>query len=197
MWFFVKALLWGLLGLLVLVLIVLLIPVRVTVEVRYDTLKVKLKVLFIGIPLYPRNKKEEEEKTKTEKTVSESDGAQPPKRRRTLPQIADLVSTIGWAMRLILRLVHVRDIRLIWPVHCEDAAETALAYGQTQAYFGGALAAFQNVVNLRVKQWDVIPDFAGEYKYRRYFYCKITATPLIMIIAAVYAFAHLKNGRVI
>lgn len=52
-------------------------------------------------------------------------------------------------MRAVLRAVHVRDVKAVWPVHCGDAAETAIRFGRTQAYVGSALGVLQNFVDLR------------------------------------------------
>jgi hypothetical protein len=62
---------------------------------------------------------------------------------------------------------------------------------------GTALGAVQNLLDIRLKQVDIIPDFTGEYKDRHYFYCKIQAVLFIMIVAAVYALARLKADKVI
>ena len=91
-----------------------------------------------------------------------------------------------------LRTVHVRGVKAVWPVHCEDAAETAIRFGHMQAYVGSALGVLQNFVDLQLKQVDIIPDFTGEHKYRRYFYCKIQAIPFIIVTTGVWALVKLK-----
>ena len=113
-------------------------------------------------------------------------------------RLSDLVrisTTAGGIMRLVFRVIRVRDVQLVLPVHDEDAAQTAIQYGQVQAWLGGIFGTLQNFLDFRLKQVDIIPDFAGSYKYRRYFYCKIMATPFIMMVAAIYAFTRLRAGR--
>lgn len=57
---------------------------------------------------------------------------------------------------------------------------------------GSALGVLQNFVDLQLKQVDIIPDFTGEHKYRRYFYCKIQAIPFIIVTTGVWALVKLK-----
>ena len=118
-----------------------------------------------------------------------------PKQKRRLPSLgslAQICSAAGALMRAVLRTVHVRGVKAVWPVHCEDAAETAIRFGHMQAYVGSALGVLQNFVDLQLKQVDIIPDFTGEHKYRRYFYCKIQAIPFIIVTTGVWALVKLK-----
>ena len=65
-----------------------------------------------------------------------------PKQKRRLPSLgslAQICSAAGALMRAVLRTVHVRGVKAVWPVHCEDAAETAIRFGHMQAYVGLSL----------------------------------------------------------
>lgn len=210
---------WVLLALLAVLLLLLFTPVRVEVEVKYDKPFVRVKVLCFSFRLWPLKEKKEkpapEHLAKDEPAAppqqedgpaaGEGDGpAKPPadkakarKKGLRLSDLTELVSTAGWLMKIVFRVIKFRDIKVVLPVHREDAAETAIAFGRTQAYLGTALGALQNFLDLQFKQVDIIPDFTGSSKYRRYFSCKIVATPFIMVAAAVYAFLRLKAGRVI
>lgn len=83
------------------------------------------------------------------------------------------------------------------PYHRDDAAQTAAAYGRAQAWVGGAAAALQNFFNLSFRQVRILADFTGEITAGPYFSCKIGASPIIMITAALYALVQLKNEHVL
>jgi hypothetical protein len=216
---------WALAVLLCLLLLALFTPARLVLELRYDAFCARLKVLCFTFTLYPRRQKAQggasggeagpavpqEEGTRPDGGSGAQDG-QPQagqrapvgkkaanKRHRlpSLGSLAQICSAAGALMRAVLRAVHVRDVKAVWPVHCGDAAETAIRFGRTQAYVGSALGVLQNFVDLQLRQVDIIPDFTGEHKYRRYFYCKIQATPFIIVTTGVWALVKLKAMRAI
>lgn len=200
-----------LLGLLVLVLLLLLLPVSLLVEFKQERLTVKLRILFLTFPLYPRRKKASEEPVKVEQVTAPAaeenlraeqavslDGDEPkPRRKITLSDLTKFVSSAGRIMRIVLKLIQIRDIRIVYPIRGEDAAQTAIQYGRFHAYLGSTLGVLQNFLNMRFKQVDILPDFNNNCKYRRYFYCKLQAIPFIIVIAALYALARLKGDKLI
>ena len=210
---------WIALAFLCLVLAVIFTPARLVLELRYDTFTAKLKVLCFTFSIYPRKKEKHADQkreprqeqqtqgmeknlqsdkqkkqvaadahTKSEKTASQKKNTLP-----TLRELAQLCSTAGALMRALLHSVHVRDVTAVWPVHYEDAAETAIRFGRMQAYLGSALGVLQNFIDIQLKQMDIIPDFTGEHKYRRYFYCKIQATPFIIGVTGIWALVKLRS----
>lgn len=207
---------WVLLVFVCLVLVVIFTPARLVLELRYDTFTAKMKVLWFTFYMYPRkkegqaaarqkNRKQQPESGKAgpqnEKDDANTPAGEAKTARETEPQgpglpslreLAQICSAAGVLMRALLRAVHVRGVTAVWPVHCEDAAETAIHFGRTQAYLGSALGVLQNFVDIRLKQVDIIPDFTGEHKYRRYFYCKIQATPFIIGVTGMWALARLR-----
>ncbi len=213
-----KLLGWCLLALLAVLVVMMFIPLWIALEVDYDRFCAQIKVLCFSFRLYPREKKPAREKkkpyqpqhlkTEAPKQESAKDAAKPPpeaagpsgrtlekKQRIRLSQMLDIFSTAGKLMKSFLRVIRVEDVKLVLPVHGEDAAQTAIEYGQIQAALGTAFGALQNLFEVGLKQVDIIPDFTGEHKYRRYFYCKIGATPFIMITTGLYALWRLKTGR--
>ena len=179
---------WSLLAAFLLLLVLLMFPVSVPIELQQDQVVIKLKVLFLTFQLYPRRENQEA------KTQAPSEKK---KSRLDLSQLAQLVSTACWLMRIVFRLIQIRDIRIVYPVQGEDAAQTAIQYGRINAYLGSTLGVLQNFLNMHFKQVDILPDFNGNCKYQRYFYCKLQAIPLIMIVAALYALVRLKGEKVI
>ena len=181
---------WVLLALLCLLLVALFTPARLVLELRYDEFSARLKVLCFTVTLYPRGQKQQGDAP----DGKEAAPAAPPKAgaQADAGGSAQAGPPQAALMRAVLRTVHVRGVKAVWPVHCEDAAETAIRFGHMQAYVGSALGVLQNFVDLQLKQVDIIPDFTGEHKYRRYFYCKIQAIPFIIVTTGVWALVKLK-----
>lgn len=200
---------WSLLAVFLLLLVLLLFPVSVPIELQQDQVVIKLKVLFLTFQLYPKREKQEaktpgkesgQPAAESKQHTDEKEQAQATsekKSRLDLSQLAQLVSTACWLMRIVFRLIQIRDIRIVYPVQREDAAQTAIQYGRINAYLGSTLGVLQNFLNMHFKQVDILPDFNGNCKYQRYFYCKLQAIPLIMIVAALYALVRLKGEKVI
>ena len=189
---------WVLAVLLCLLLLALFTPARLVLELRYDAFCARLKVLCFTFTLYPRRQKPQAGQPQAgQRAPAEKKAANKRRRLPSLGSLAQICSAAGALMRAVLRAVHVRDVKAVWPVHCGDAAETAIRFGRTQAYVGSALGVLQNFVDLQLRQVDIIPDFTGEHKYRRYFYCKIQATPFIIVTTGVWALVKLKAMRAI
>ena len=193
------------LGLIALVLVFLFFPVCLLVEFKQEQFTLKLRGLGLTVSLYPGRKNTAKHSPKAEKTVEKDTEQQSPltpaeshpKKKIALSDWVQFVSTVGGLMRMVLKLIQIRDIRIIYPIRGEDAAQTAIRYGQVHAYFGSALGVLRNFLNMRFKQVDILPDFNGDCKYQRYFYCKIQAIPFIIIIAALYALTRLKGEKLI
>ncbi len=198
---FFTVLLWVFLALLGILLLLLLMPVCVSVEYDYTKLTVLLRVLGFKFTLYPAKEKAEKAPKPAEETPEtppQSD--EKPKQKPTLPtleQISGLVSTANGAIRLLLKGVFFRKIRIVYPYHQEDPADTAIGYGKLQAYLGGAIATLRNFLHLSFKELSIIPDFANEHKYHRYFYCNIWSSPLIIVIVGIYAAKRIFKEKLI
>lgn len=193
------------LGLIALALIFLFFPVCLLVEFKQEQLAVKLRVLALTFSLYPGRKNAAKHSKKSEKVVEKDTEQQShlepaesrPKKKIALSDWVQFISTVGGLMRMLLKLIQIRDIRIIYPIRGEDAAQTAIRYGQFHAYLGSALGVLRNFLNMQFKQVDILPDFNGDCKYQRYFYCKIKAIPFIIIIAVLYALTRLKGEKLI
>ncbi|MEG2394066.1 MAG: hypothetical protein RSC36_03455, partial [Ruthenibacterium sp.] len=59
------------------------------------------------------------------------------------------------------------------------------------------VAALRNFLNLRFQKVNLIADFNGEYTGKTYFYCKIGATPAIMVVAGIAALVRLKRENIL
>ena len=190
---FLMVLLWVVLGLLALLAVLLIVPAAVAV---------RLKLLGIfSFRLYPMKEKADRKKKKTPPQPESAPKEQPakpePKLHMTFEKVQGILSAAGAFMRRVFRALHFTGIIFILPIHRDDAAQTAVAYGRAQAWVGGAAAALQNFFNLSFRQVRILADFTGEITAGPYFSCKIGASPIIMITAALYALVQLKNEHVL
>ena len=148
------------------------------------------------------NQPESETKQEPEKK-QEPDGARNGKKhrkkRRRMPwgKIVQSVRTASGFIRRVLRFVRVDDIELCLPVHEEDAAQTAIQYGRIQAGLGTLVAVLRNVVRLDFKKVNIFADFDGVCEKQAAFSCKIGAPPVIIAVAAIWAYLRLTEAEVL
>lgn len=101
-------------------------------------------------------------------------------------EILAMIPAASAAMRMIMRGIRIKRIKVFLPVCADDPAATAIRYGRVQAYLGGALGVLRNAMHLQVQKLQIVADFNNEFADKTYFYCKIEASPIIMVIAVVY-----------
>lgn len=207
-----SVILWILFGLLMLLLLVLFMPVCIAVEVNYDKPKLWLKILFFNYQIYPLKEISKKKKFKMNDNLKEQNQTKQSQTEQTredkkksklnfsklnFKKIISMLKAGGTAIKIIFKGLFFTKIQIVYPVYDEDSAQTAILYGQTQAYFGGIAAALQNFVHLSFKSVKIIPDFTNEHKYRRYFYCNIWSCTFIIIVAGIYALIKLKKENAI
>lgn len=199
---FLTILLWVLGILLALLLLLLFCPAVAEVRLNYDKLTVRARILGIPFTVWPQKEK----KPKKEKKEPKEKPEPKPKKEKQTPskkfeltfsKVVSIASMAGRIMRRFLAALHIRGVKLVLPVSSGDAASTALFYGRFCAFFYGGLATLQNIIDIQAEDINIIPDFGGDNKYRRSFYCKIEATPFIMLGVALYAFKQLKEERIL
>ena len=208
-----------LLALLALLGLAMLIPV--TVELRYaqERFTARLRVLFYTRRLFPppprpakRRKARGEKTAPAPEAPPEAQGREeekrpeqpaskpePPARKEVqvagvpLKRILELLPTVGAVGRRILAGVRVVHLRLYWPLQGEDAAETALLYGGFCAAWGNGMALVQQLVRVQCDRVEPVADYLGEHTGEEHFSCKITARVFIMVAAAIYGLARLRQ----
>ena len=181
-------------ALLLLLLALLFLPAWAILELKYDKLTVRVRVLFLTFTVFPMKEKEPEEpKPQQEAPTGQKKRSPGKKFELTFSKVMRWVADAAGILRMALAALRFRGIRLTLPVQGEDAADTALFYGKFSAWFYAGVATLQNFLDLRFDHIELIPDFAGENKYRRSFYCKIGATPFIMLVVAFKAFGLLRR----
>lgn len=194
-----------LLGILALLVLLLVFPATAYVRYNQGEFTVKLRVLFVVIRVFPlKEKKQKPKKTKKKKErkwqAGQDETPEEEKPKRTLEQqirlIKRLATSAGGGAKFILRHLFFRNVRLVLPVHADDAAATAIRVGQMQALVGGTRAVLANLAHIKYKQLEIVPDFTGQLEVEPYFACNILASPVIMVIAAgIFMKRFLTYGR--
>ncbi|MEG0763003.1 MAG: DUF2953 domain-containing protein [Oscillospiraceae bacterium] len=193
---FLMILAWICIIILAVLVLFLALPICLKVKMDYDKFTVKLRILFLSFNLYPTKK----EKVEQEQEQDQSQNVQNKKKKNkklTLDKIIGIISTAGGAIKIVLKGLFIKHIEIVLPIHEENPADTGIAYGKAQAYLGSTVATLEHFLHLSFKKINIIPDFTGEFKYTRYFYCNIWGTPFIIVIAAIYAFKRIYNEKLL
>ena len=139
--------------------VLLIVPAAVAVEYKQGEFTARLKLLGIFSFRLCSPWKEEKADRKKKKTPPRPESApkeQPakpePKLHMTFEKVQGILSAAGAFMRRVFRALHFTGIVFILPIHRDDAAQTAAAYGRAQAWVGESCpAALQNFLNLRLQ----------------------------------------------
>lgn len=181
-----------LLALLALLLLAMFLPLHLSLRYEGDAFTAEGGVWFLRFRLWPRPPKKEKKKTSQKPEPSKEEKAPKAKKKKPKPQITaafvrEMLDSLGWMMRRILAGLHIGEVRLCWPVQGEDAAATAIRYGQVSAAACGIQAALENILRLEYKEFCILPDFDGSLAGEKHFSCKITARLYIIVVIAIYA----------
>lgn len=175
--------LWILLG------IVLLLCIPVVLELKYhEDLMVWVKVLWfrkqlLPAPVKPKKQKKEQPKPPAEKK---------PKEEKDLSfdfkeiwkMAQELLPKLWRWVKWLVGKIKFYDLDIGILVARGDAATTAIALGQVQAYLHGVLGLLRNFFDIRPRTLLVQPDFTGDTD-QHYVYFKVRIIPIIVLIAAV------------
>ncbi len=165
--------LYVLLALLGLLLLLLLIPVHL--YARYDgALRLRARVLFLYVTLYPRPPKRKKQDTaasgkkKVKPSSRAKTGREPSQWELLLREegpagairmIADLAGLAAKAAKRILAAVTVDRLALRLVVAAEEPADTAVNYGKACAVLYPALAVLEGTMKIRRRDIALAPDF--------------------------------------
>lgn len=182
---------WTLLALLALLVLALVLPVRAQIEYREDALFVRVQVFGLSFPGYPLPEKLKPKKKKRKKKAAQSS-----KKKKKAPglgfeDIGNILGAAGTLIRRMYRMIHIRDVILIVPIHREDAAQTALSCGRAEAWLSGMAALLQNYFDLRIVQVRVLPDFTNEITAGVYLSCAIGTRLIAVVAACIHALIYL------
>ena len=205
---------WILLGLLALLLWVIIVPRSVFVEYTNKTsLVVKVRIFLFKIKVYPlpafltkkdKTQKKDKKQMKTAKkktggkkqssddTAKKEEKSGFKKFMADMPKgfelVKEVVSAVKGVMAILLKGICIKDVSFTVPVSAGDAYETQKKYGIVTSAFYSLNVFLQKYVKIFYKKPIFVADFANLYKDSTYFYCKIQASPSIILVVGWYLF---------
>ncbi|MBR4036173.1 MAG: hypothetical protein IKJ05_05525 [Oscillospiraceae bacterium] len=135
----------------------------------------------------PENKKTEKKQEKTEKPNPLADI------QFSFDLVKQVVSAAKGIMARIFKAIKFRDISFTVPVHGSDALKTQQTYGIVTNSFYSLSVFLQKHLQITFKSPIFVADFADRYKDSVYFYCQITASPVLLLTAAWFAYEQYKS----
>lgn len=198
-----------LLFLLAIILLIIVFPRKFRVEyTKSENITVKMNLLFFRIRLYPipdfvqkikDRKSGKEADVKDEKAEEDSQSPQEEKKKTPFDDIQlsfqlieQILSAAKGIIKKVLKAIKFSDISFTLPLHSKDAFETQKLYGNVTTAFYTFNTYRQRYVQLYYKRPIFVADFADQHKDSTYFYMQITASPLLLVFAGVFAFKQYK-----
>ena len=167
----------------------------VTVKVRLFGFKIKVYPFSLPFAKKDKPKKPKQKKAKQQKPAQKKQKSFDIKEK--LPQGMELVKTVLSAVkgvgRILLKGIAIKDVSFTLPIAGKYAYATQKQYAEITTAIYGFSVFLQKYVKFSYKSPIFIADFANLYKDSTYFYCKIQASPSIMLSAGWYLFKIYKN----
>lgn len=202
-------------GILLLLLFLLFLPLWVTVKYE-NTLTVKLSVLFLPFPLYPKSNKVREKdfskaavekkkrklakkEAKKKKKALRASGGKPKEQRDVLTTVKLLLRILKQCYPRLTRTFRICVCELRAVIATEDAAKTAILYGSVSQVTAMLLEICERFLwcKRNKRRVEVIPDFCGTKSsfQARIRFTSCPARLLALAITAGLAFlkSKLKN----
>lgn len=199
---------WILLVLVALLLWVIIVPRSVFVEYTSNTsLVVKVRIFLFKIKVYPlpkflsnkdkkeksaKKKKTDAQKTASADTAKEEKPSAFKKIMADMPKgfelVKEVLSAVKGVMAILLKGISIKDVSFTVPISAKDAHETQKQYGIVTSAFYSLNVFLQKYVKIFYKNPVFVADFANLYKDSTYFYCKIQASPSIILLVGWYLF---------
>lgn len=189
---------WILLAVILLLVWVILVPRHFWVEYsKADGPVVKMNIGPFKVGLFPlpqflqkkaeqkqdrRSEKKEEEKEQKEKFNPLADI------QLSFDLVKQVVSAAKGIMVRVLKAIKFRDVSFTVPIHNSDVYKTQQQYGMVTNAFYSLSIFLQKHMQITFKSPIFVADFAGTYADSVYFYCQITASPVLLLAAAWFAY---------
>ena len=187
-----------LLALMLVALAVLWCPVYVHFYYR-DTLRIKVKFLFFTFVLPQEKLSEEAPNLQGDRAEALNDVAEMPRRASKLlalvkdrgvfgflPLLRATIEIVAKSGKKAFEKIHIKAFELSLVVVGEDAADTAIKYGQAQALVGVAATVLLRGVNRKLCRVNVRPGF-NEKESSVDFYAKVCFLPASVLKIAIGA----------
>ena len=160
---------WWMIVLLAIGLIAFLLSFSVSFHILAQNGEWQVKLGFMGLTfrLYPPKKKARKKKKKTGKAVSSkpvrAQKAPPKEEKRSVKETIlltlDVIKSLINPTRFMLRHVRITQVDATVIAATDDAAQTAILYGELCGAIYGGVAALKNLVTVKVKNLLVGYDF--------------------------------------
>ena len=112
-----------------------------------------------------------------------------------IQKILSILETANGAIARLMKGIWI-SLWIRWPIQGQDAADTAVSFGKWNARVGGICALLSNLMQFRLRQLDLIPDFQGEYQKQERVRVKLTASLILLCIALLWALNQLKKKKI-
>ena len=185
---------------LLLALWVVLVPRHFWVEYcKPDGPVVKMNVGPFKVTLFPlpefiskkmnKDQGDTKKKTETEKAEKRKEKQNPfDDIQFSFDLVKQVLSAAKGIMARIFKAIKFCDLSFTVPIHNSDVLKTQQTYGLVTNSFYGLSVFLQKHLQITFKSPIFIADFADRYKDSVYFYCQITASPVLLLAAAWFAY---------
>ncbi len=102
--------------------------------------------------------------------------------------VKQIVESVKGIMARIFSAIKFRDVSFTVPVHHSDVMKTQQIYGAVTNSFYSLAIFLQKHLQITFKSPLFVADFADRYKESVYFYCQITASPVLLLAAGWYGY---------
>lgn len=107
--------------------------------------------------------------------------------------VRHLFSVLRASVGPLLRGFRVSKLNVIWTITGENAAETAILYGQTLTALNTILAIAQDHIKIQADQLWLEADYTGSAKQQRVVSLKLLLCPLLALITVVCFVWHARH----
>lgn len=108
-----------------------------------------------------------------------------------------LICHFGWLSRKLLRSIRVSQLQVFWTVTAEDAAATAIRYGETITVLNELLTLARSYIKIRADSLRVEPDFTGERRRARRISCLIQTRPVTLLLLGAHLLFRIWNDKLL
>lgn len=139
----------------------------------------------------PRKKQPEQPQTQQQQDKSEKEKKNPfADIQFSLDLVKQVVAAAKGIMAKIFKAIKFRDVSFTVPIHSADAMKTQQTYGIVTNSFYTLAVFLQKHLQITFKSPIFVADFADSYKDSIYFYCQITASPVLLLAAGWFAYGQ-------
>lgn len=177
---------------LLLVTLILFTPINLVIEYKKH---LAIKIKLFGIPVVSlSNHKKKQKFRKKEKRPERN----PEKKKNkkdiivSIKKIGLIVKSIPESAREIAKKIKINTLRLILYIGAEDAAETAIKYGQASALVYPVVSAVNSLSKPKETEVSVIPNFPSD-KINADFKIDIKSSIFSMMMLAIVLFKKYKE----